>query len=126
MINSLFEFIVHISDKSGMAVDPNLDSSLLISLTVNELLPLADTLGIMRGTGAAAISSGVLEASQRDTVLSLHGLVEKYIHDIDDRYKSLFKANPQLEASLKGDVDGVLREAKTTCIWSILSCCPAV
>ncbi|WP_271271543.1 methyl-accepting chemotaxis protein [Aliamphritea hakodatensis] len=112
IINALFEFIVHISDKSGMAVDPNLDSSLLISLTVNELLPLADTLGVMRGTGAAAISAGVMNESRRDAVLSMHGLVEKYIHDIDDRYQSLFKANPQLEASLKNEVEGVLREAK--------------
>ncbi|WP_261842226.1 methyl-accepting chemotaxis protein [Aliamphritea ceti] len=111
IINSLFDFVVHISDKSGMVVDPNQDSSLLITLTVNELLPLTNTLGIMRGTGSAAIASGVMSESQRDAILVMHGQAEKTVHDMEDRYQSLFKANPQLKTLLKGDVDEVVREA---------------
>ncbi len=113
IISSLFDFVVHISDKSGMAVDPNLDSSLLISLTVNELLPLADTLGVMRGAGTTMINSGVVDDAGRDSILTMHGLAEKTVHDIEDRYQALFKANPQLESALKGEAEGVIREAKS-------------
>lgn len=113
IIDTMFDFVVVISANSGMVVDPNIASSHLINLTTNELLPLANTLGIMRGAGSAALTRGEITESGRDRILTLYGQAKTSVHAIEVVYEKLFEESPYLKSALKADVDKVVLGANS-------------
>ena len=97
IIENLFDFVVHIAQKSGMTVDPNLETSYFINLTVNQLLPLANDIGVLRGAGASAAKNGSISTRNRDNLLKKSAAASRGVHDIKDIFQSLLAVDPSLE-----------------------------
>ncbi|OMH32139.1 methyl-accepting chemotaxis protein [Motiliproteus sp. MSK22-1] len=112
LIGKLFDFVIHISEKSGMVVDPNLETSHFISITVNKLLPLANNIGILRGAGANAAQSGSISKQDQDKLLRRSYAASRELHDIKNLFNSLFAEAPSLKAKFGGASESLVKNTE--------------
>ena len=112
LIAKIFVFEGYIVEKSSMAVDPNIDTTYLISLSITRLLPLADQMGVLRGIGAEVAKAGVMATSRRDDLISKHDRASHELKQIKELYGSLFRVNPSLKGSLNNDVSLFAQDAE--------------
>jgi methyl-accepting chemotaxis protein len=91
-----------VADRSGLTIDPELDSNRLTALVVNGLPPIADMLSTIAGRGAAYIDTGLLEAGE-DTMLNSNVMVaQRDLARIPAQFEAAFRDNPGLRQMLEG------------------------
>ena len=96
-----------VADRSGLTLDPELDSYHLTAMLINGFPPIADMLSMIAGRGAAYIDTGLLEANE-DMLLSSSVMVAR--RDLDRlpvQFASVFRENPSLKRSLEEHLNTV-------------------
>ncbi|HYC42712.1 MAG TPA: methyl-accepting chemotaxis protein [Noviherbaspirillum sp.] len=107
MIEQIAKMNALVADKSGLTLDPELDSYHLTAMLINGFPPIADMLSTIAGRGAAYIDTALLEANE-DVLLSSSVIVAR--RDLDRlpvQFASVFRENPALKRPLEGQLDAV-------------------
>ena len=95
------------ADRSGLTLDPELDSYHLTAMLINGFPPIADMLSTIAGRGAAYIDTGLLEANE-DMMLSSSVMVARRdLGRIPVQFESVFRENPTLKRPLEAHLDAV-------------------
>lgn len=100
LIERVLKLASQISDKSGLTMDPELDSYHLAAALVQSLPGIADTLSQIAGRGAAYIDTGLLEPNE-DLLLSSSVMVARQdLARVPLQFAAAFRENPGLEPLL--------------------------
>ncbi len=125
VMDKVLEFSGEIGDKSGIVLDPDLDSYYLGDVALGKLLPLRDQLGRARVI-TLQVAKGAPEEAQRQRTLTLTlGAIDSYLGGVQDDLKPTKGfSNPDsktllerhLAATVKAvtDLRGMLDGAKDT------------
>ncbi|OWW22358.1 methyl-accepting chemotaxis protein [Noviherbaspirillum denitrificans] len=96
-----------VADRSGLTLDPELDSYHLTAMLINGFPPISDMLSTIAGRGAAYIDTGLLEANE-DMLLSSSVMVAtRDLGRIPVQFASVFRENPGLKRTLEGHLASV-------------------
>ena len=107
VIEQLARLNTLVADRSGLTLDPGLDSYHLIAMLVNDLPAITDLLSTVAGRGAAYIDTGLLEPNE-DVLLNSNVMVAR--RDIDRvpaQFDAVFRENPDLRQPLEVHVAAV-------------------
>lgn len=96
-----------VADKSGLTLDPELDSYHLTSMLVNGLPPIADTLSTLAGRGAAYIDTGLLEANEDVMLNSSVMITRRDLARVPVQFEAVFRKNSDLRRSLESHLSAV-------------------
>ncbi len=109
LITEIVSFFSRVAESAFMTVDPDPDSSILVSLTSEKIMPLVDELGILRGIAAGLTPDNGLPTSIRDQLLIHHARAARQLYEIEASFRSLYKINPELKTALGADTDRFFR-----------------
>jgi len=96
-----------VADKSGLTLDPELDSYHLAAMLVNSFPPVADMLSTIAGRGAAYIDTGLLEANEDMLLNSAVMVARRDLAHIPMQFESVFRENPALKPALESHLEVV-------------------
>jgi len=102
VIEKLTRLIALASDKSGLTIDPKLDSYHLNAMLVHSLPAVTDMLSTVAGRGAAYIDTGLLEPNE-DVMLNSSVMVGRSeLRRVPGQFEAVFRENRELRRSLEG------------------------
>lgn len=101
MIGKMTELAALIADKSGLTLDPEVDSYYLASILINGYSGIIDLLAEIAGRGAAYIDTGLIEPSEDIMVNSSVMVAQRDLARLPGKYESAFRGNPALHAQLQ-------------------------
>jgi methyl-accepting chemotaxis protein len=100
LVDRLMKLNALVADKSGLTLDPEIDSDHLTAALVHTFPGIADGLAHLAGRGAAYIDTGLLEANED---LMLHSIVMVSRRDlaaVPAQFDAVFRENPGLRPAL--------------------------
>ncbi len=101
VIEELSRLTSLVADRSGMTLDPELDSLHLTAALMDGLPGIADTLFHLAGRGAAYIDTGLLEPNE-DLMLNSSVMVARHdLARVPVKFESVFRENPALRSALE-------------------------
>ncbi len=129
LTNSYSRFVEHTSDllllianNSNLILDPDLDTYYLMEITSIRAHSVAETLGLIRGIGAAELAKDDITTEVRIEIASL--LAKLDVKGIQNALATAYRANPDLERALaqsqnqmERDVGAFLAEAEKIKNW---------
>ncbi|HZW23779.1 methyl-accepting chemotaxis protein [Noviherbaspirillum sp.] len=96
-----------VADRSGLTLDPELDSYHLTAMLINSFPPVADMLSTIAGRGAAYIDTGLLEPNEDMLLNSAVMVARRDLARIPVQFESVFRENPGLKPALEGRLGAV-------------------
>jgi methyl-accepting chemotaxis protein len=96
-----------VADKSGLTLDPQIDSYHLTAALVNSLPGVADVLSQVAGRGAAYIDTGLLEPNEDVMLNSSVMVARRDLARIPTQFEAVFRENPGLRAQLQPQLASV-------------------
>jgi methyl-accepting chemotaxis protein len=100
LVSRIYDLFEHISNKSGLILDPDIDTTFIIETMVYKLPLVTENLGQTRGFASGIAAQGVLSIDQH---VKLESLTSKIIADNESVGHALYitmEATPALEAKL--------------------------
>lgn len=110
LIARIYELFEHVSNKSGLVLDPALNTSFIMDTIVYRLPDITEKLGQSRGLGAGIAASGMSSVDQRITLGTLLADIESNARAIDYGMLIALRENP----SLKSELMPLLTASKST------------
>ena len=107
MIERMSKLNALVADKSGMTLDPEIDSNHLTAALVNGFPVIADSLAQIAGRGAAYIDTGLLEANEDLLLSSNVMLAGRDLARVPPQFDAVFRENPDLRRTLEGPLAAV-------------------
>ncbi|HJV49941.1 MAG TPA: methyl-accepting chemotaxis protein [Noviherbaspirillum sp.] len=101
MIEAMGKLNALVADKSGLTLDPEIDSHHLTAALVNGLPAIADGLAQIAGRGAAYIDTGLLEANEDVMLNSSVMLAGRDLARVPLQFDAVFRENPELRRTLE-------------------------
>ncbi|MGE5651684.1 MAG: methyl-accepting chemotaxis protein [Bacillota bacterium] len=95
------------ADKSGLTLDPQIDSYHLIAALVHGFPAVADNLAQIAGRGAAYIDTGLLEPNEDLLLSSNVMLAGRDLASIPPQFDAVFRENPELRRTLERQLAAV-------------------
>ncbi|WP_269748395.1 methyl-accepting chemotaxis protein [Noviherbaspirillum autotrophicum] len=89
------------ADKSGLTLDPQIDSYYLIAALVHEFPAITESLSQIAGRGAAYIDTGLLEPNEDLLLSSNVMLAGRDLARIPQQFDAIFRENPELRRTLE-------------------------
>ena len=119
LLTTLLDFVARVADTSNLILDPDLDSYYLMSLVVETLPRLTETIGQIRAWSAQAVeTNGVTTAYDRFFLGSLSGQVTVRRTRLMRQTQVLYQARPELRQSFATNLPPTL--ARTLELESLL------
>jgi methyl-accepting chemotaxis protein len=100
-ISTLLKTLTDVADNSNLTLDPDLDTYYLMSIALMQQAPMLEAAGQIRGQGNAALRSGQLSASQRDSISRNLGFLEVHLQGLTDSIARAASADPALREKLQ-------------------------
>jgi len=100
LIVQTYQLFEHISNKSGLVLDPALNTSFIMDAIVYRLPNITEKLGQSRGLGAGIAASGTSTIDQRIKLGTLLADIESNVHIIDYGMQIALAENPSLDHEL--------------------------
>jgi len=96
-----------VADKSGLTLDPQLDSYHLTAMLINSFPPIADMLSTLAGRGATYIDTALLEPNEDVMLNSSVMVTRRDLGRVPVQFESVFRENPGLKHPLQGHLAAV-------------------
>jgi methyl-accepting chemotaxis protein len=96
-----------VADKSGLTLDPQIDSYHLTAALVNSFPGVADVLSQVAGRGAAYIDTGLLEPNEDVMLNSSMMVARRDLARIPTQFEAVFRENPGLRTQLQPQLASV-------------------
>ncbi len=112
LIAKLYSLIEHISNQSGLVVDPSLNTTFIVDVLVYKLPHITEDLGKARGLGAGIAASGTLTIQQRGVLGSLVANIDTESKAVSHGLEFALAENPELVNKLSHII--MARDAKTS------------
>jgi methyl-accepting chemotaxis protein len=109
LIARIYDLFERVSNRSGLVLDPALNTSFIIDTIVYRLPNITENLGQSRGLGAGMAASGTSTIEQRITLGTLLANIESNAHAVDYDMLIALRENPSLE----NELTPLLTEAKS-------------
>jgi methyl-accepting chemotaxis protein len=90
-----------IADRSGLTLDPAIDSFHLSNAFLGNLPPIADSVMQLAGRGAAYIDTGLFEGGEDVMLNSLVMVARRDLAHVPGQFEAAFRENPALRATLE-------------------------
>jgi methyl-accepting chemotaxis protein len=100
IVDQLMRLTALIADKSGLTLDPEIDSYYLTGALVRTFPGIADGLSHLAGRGAAYIDTGLLEANEDLMLHSLVTVARRDLAAVPAQFDAVFRENPALRPTL--------------------------
>ena len=107
MIEQMTQLNALVADRSGMSLDPEVDSYHLTSVLVHSLPGVSDVLWQIAGRGAAYIDTGLLEPNEDMLLNSGVMVARRDLARVPAQFESAFRENAALRASLESQLAAV-------------------
>lgn len=100
LVNRLMTLNALVADKSGLTLDPQIDSYHLTAALVHTFPGIADGLAHLAGRGAAYIDTGLLEANEDLMLHSIVMVARRDLAAVPAQFDAVFRENPSLRPAL--------------------------
>lgn len=100
LIARIYDLFEHVSNRSGLVLDPALNTSFIMDTIVYRLPHITENLGQSRGLGAGIAASGTTTLEQRITLGTLLANIESNARAVDYGMLIALKENPSLDSEL--------------------------
>jgi methyl-accepting chemotaxis protein len=100
IVDQLMKLTALIADKSGLTLDPEIDSYYLTGALVRTFPGIADGLSHLAGRGAAYIDTGLLEANEDLMLHSLVSIARRDLAAVPAQFDAVFRESPALRPTL--------------------------
>ncbi|WP_420474126.1 methyl-accepting chemotaxis protein [Noviherbaspirillum sp. ST9] len=101
VIEQLARLLDLVADRSGLTLDPELDSNRLSALLVNGFPPVVDMLSTIAGRGAAYIDTGLLDAGEDMLLNSSVMVARRDLDRIPAQLDAAFRENAGIRQALE-------------------------
>jgi methyl-accepting chemotaxis protein len=98
-IETLRDMALQVAERSGLLLDPEAVTFFLMDIVVERAMPLAETLGITRGMGAAVLTRGDASTSERVRIIGQVDTLERQMNDLRGKTAALLRAGSPAPAS---------------------------
>tara|TARA_R110002050_G_scaffold9504_2_gene33451 strand:+ start:27237 stop:29249 length:2013 start_codon:yes stop_codon:yes gene_type:complete len=105
LVARIYELFEHVSNQSGLVLDPALNTSFIMDTIVYRLPDITEKLGQSRGLGAGIAASGISTGEQRIKLGTLLADIESNARAIDYGMQIALKENPSLVNELRPLLD---------------------
>ncbi len=112
LINEFIELINHISNTSGIALDPHADSYNLINAITTDLPALTELMGQGRGLGAGVAARKEKNRKELIRLAVLANNIRKEYTDVNKHLSISLKETPYLATKLKISLDNTVNSAQ--------------
>jgi methyl-accepting chemotaxis protein len=100
LVGRLMKLNALVADKSGLTLDPQIDSYHLTAALVHTFPGIADGLSHLAGRGAAYIDTGLLEANEDLMLHSIVMVARRDLAAVPAQFDAVFRENPGLRSAL--------------------------
>ncbi len=100
LVDQLTKLNALVADKSGLTLDPEIDSYHLTAALVHTFPGIADALSHLAGRGAAYIDTGLLEANEDLMLHSIVMVARRDLAAVPAQFDAVFRENPALRPTL--------------------------
>jgi len=88
-IESLRQMMMLVGERSGLVLDPEANTFFLMDIALERVIPLAETLGLTRGQGAAILVRGDASNTERVQILGRMDLLTTQVSDLRHKFAAL-------------------------------------
>ena len=100
IVDQLMKLTTLLADKSGLTLDPEIDSYYLTGVLVHTFPDIANGLSHLAGRGAAYIDTGLLEANEDLMLHSIVMIARRDLAAVPAQFDAVFRENPALRPVL--------------------------
>ncbi|NOQ93997.1 MAG: HAMP domain-containing protein [Methylophaga sp.] len=100
LIAKIYTLFEHISNKSGLVLDPELNTFYIMDAIVYRLPNVTENLGQSRGMGSGIAAGGTISLDQRIALGTLLARIESNAKAVNDGMAIALEENPQLKVEL--------------------------
>ncbi|CTP88112.1 HAMP domain-containing protein [Xanthomonas translucens pv. phlei] len=106
-VEGLLDFVAALAQRSNLALDPRIESYMLVDSVTRRLPAYMERIGVMRGQGAGALAAGDNSSAVREKIRSNKGIAEYIYADNREAFEQVLKADPLMAGivSAAGKVD---------------------
>ena len=109
------ELMQTVTHNSGLSLDPELETNLLISAVSLQLPEIAEDLGVLRGLGAGLLQRGSATRVDREALAIEIGRIEVLFEQLNFSLEEALAISPEMQAEL-GELDVTAREAAESAV----------
>ncbi len=88
-IEELRQMLLLVAERSGLLLDPVAESFFLMDIGVERYVPLAETLGVLRGLGSGVLARGEMSSVERDQLLTRAGSLRDQMVNLHGKVEAL-------------------------------------
>ena len=101
LISKVMALMLKVGDKSGLILDPNIDSYYLMDLVVAKIPPLVEKLGVVRGKGSGIAARKKISAENASGLGVKLVVIKELVNSVDHAVKTVLTFNADLKASFE-------------------------
>lgn len=112
LIAGTLELVSTVSDRSGLTMDPELESFYIAFSVVNTLPQIVENLGQARGMASGLATRAIVTQKESIKLSSLLAMVQKSINALGRSTQVIVQSNPEVGAKIKPNADTAISIAK--------------
>ncbi|MFT3955235.1 MAG: methyl-accepting chemotaxis protein [Piscinibacter sp.] len=91
-VEQVRQLMLLVAERSGLLLDPQAHTFFLMDIAVERMVPLAETIGLARGQGAAILVRGDASNTERVQILGRTDLLSRQLADLRGKVEALQRA----------------------------------